>query len=112
MTIRDIQHHLASTIGTDLSHETISNITDAVSEEVLAWQSRPLEEFYPVMYLDAIRIKIREQPGHQPSCLYRRRCGPGRDQARAGIWVQDTEGSAVPGPTSARTSPTGAFGTC
>ena len=45
MTIRDIQHHLASTIGTDLSHETISNITDAVSEEVLAWQSRPLEEF-------------------------------------------------------------------
>ncbi|OLO13393.1 IS256 family transposase, partial [Corynebacterium diphtheriae] len=41
MTIRDIQHHLASTIGTDLSHETISNITDAVSEEVLAWQSRP-----------------------------------------------------------------------
>ena len=60
MTIRDIQHHLASTIGTDLSHETISNITDAVSEEVLAWQSRPLEEFYPVIYLDAIRIKIRE----------------------------------------------------
>ncbi|MBD4501756.1 IS256 family transposase, partial [Xanthomonas citri pv. citri] len=57
MTIRDIQHHLASTIGTDLSHETISNITDAVSEEVLAWQSRPLEEFYPVIYLDAIRIK-------------------------------------------------------
>ncbi|GAA0961113.1 hypothetical protein GCM10009558_079790 [Virgisporangium aurantiacum] len=60
MTIRDIQHHLASTIGTDLSHETISNITDAVSEEVLAWQTRPLEEFYPVIYLDAIRIKIRE----------------------------------------------------
>ena len=60
MTIRDIQHHLASTIGTELSHETISNITDAVSQEVLAWQSRPLEEFYPVIYLDAIRIKIRE----------------------------------------------------
>ena len=61
MTIRDIQHHLASTIGTDLSHETISNITDAVSEEVLAWQSRPLEEFYPVMYLDAIRSSERTE---------------------------------------------------
>ncbi|HRL81650.1 MAG TPA: transposase, partial [Propioniciclava sp.] len=60
MTIRDIQHHLASTLGTDLSHETISNVTDAVLEEVAAWQARPLEEFYPVLYLDAIRIKIRE----------------------------------------------------
>ncbi len=60
MTIRDIQHHLASTLGTDLAHETISNITDAVLEEVAAWQARPLEEFYPVIYLDAIRIKIRE----------------------------------------------------
>jgi putative transposase len=43
MTIRDIRHHLVSTIGTDLSHETISKITDEVLEEVLAWQRRPLE---------------------------------------------------------------------
>lgn len=39
MTIRDIQHHLVSTLGTDLSHETIANITDAVLEEVSAWQA-------------------------------------------------------------------------
>ena len=38
MTVRDIQHHLASTLGTDLSHETIANVTDAVLEEVKAWQ--------------------------------------------------------------------------
>ncbi len=44
MTVRDIQHHLARTIGTELSHDTISQITDAVSEEVKAWQARPLEE--------------------------------------------------------------------
>ncbi|KXW68325.1 hypothetical protein MPHL43072_14750 [Mycolicibacterium phlei DSM 43072] len=44
MTIRDIQHHLATTIGTELSHETISKITDAVLEEVVQWQKRPLEE--------------------------------------------------------------------
>src|SRR6187455_1808901 len=43
MTVRDIQHHLARTLGTELSHETISNITDAVLEEVKAWQGRPLE---------------------------------------------------------------------
>ena len=60
MTIRDIQHHLASTIGTELSHETISKITDQVAEEVLAWQTRPLEALYPVIYLDAIIVKIRD----------------------------------------------------
>ena len=43
MTLRDIQHHLVSTIGTELSHETISKITDQVGEEVLVWQRRPLE---------------------------------------------------------------------
>jgi putative transposase len=54
MTVRDIQHHLARTIGTELSHETISKITDAVVEEVREWQSRPLEEIYPIVYLDAL----------------------------------------------------------
>ncbi len=53
MTVRDIQHHLARTLGTELSHDTISKITDAVLEEVKAWQTRPLEELYPIVYLDA-----------------------------------------------------------
>ena len=44
MTVRDIQHHLARTLGTELSHDTISKITDAVLEEVKAWQTRPLDE--------------------------------------------------------------------
>jgi len=95
MTIRDIQHHLAATIGTDLSHETISNITDAVSEEILAWQARPLEEFYPVVYLDAIRIKIRENNQVINRAAY---IAVGVDlegiKHVLGIWVQDTEGSA------------------
>ena len=60
MTVRDIQHHLASTLGTDLSHETISKITDQISQEVLAWQHRPLDGLYPVIYLDAIMIKVRD----------------------------------------------------
>lgn len=50
MMLRDIQHHLVSTIGTDLSRETISKITDQVAEEVLAWQQQPLEALYPVIY--------------------------------------------------------------
>ncbi|WP_227488365.1 IS256 family transposase, partial [Brachybacterium subflavum] len=95
MTIREIQHHLASTIGTDLSHETISNITDAVAEEVLEWQQRPLEEFYPVIYLDAIRIKVREDHQVIGRSAY---LAVGVDLEGVkhvlGIWVQDTEGSA------------------
>jgi len=63
MTVRDIRHHLARTLGTELSHDTISNITDAVLEEVKAWQTRPLEEIYPIMYLDALVVKVRD--GHQ-----------------------------------------------
>ena len=43
MTLRDIQHHLASTIGTEISHETISKIVDQIGEEILIWQQRPLE---------------------------------------------------------------------
>ena len=57
MTVRDIGHHFARTLGTELSHETISNITEAVAEEVTAWQSRPLEAFYPVIYLDALVVR-------------------------------------------------------
>lgn len=56
MTVRDIEHHLASTIGTEISRETISKITDSVLEEVLEWQRRPLD---PILYLDAIVVKIR-----------------------------------------------------
>src|SRR5919107_1166313 len=61
MTVRDIGHHLARTLGTELSHDTISKITDAVLDEVKAWQARPLEELYPI-YLDALVMKVRD--GH------------------------------------------------
>ncbi len=60
MTLRDIQHHLASTIGTDLSHETISKICDEVLDAVDEWQNRPLEPLYPVIYLDALVVKVKD----------------------------------------------------
>lgn len=60
MTIRDIQHHMATAMGVDISHETISAVTDAVLDEVLVWQNRQLDEFYPVIFLDALRIKVRD----------------------------------------------------
>src|SRR5919199_3620441 len=94
MTVRDIQHHLARTLGTELSHETISNITDAVLEEVKAWQTRPLDEIYPIMYLDALVVRVRD--GHQ----VRNRAahiavGIDLDGVKhvLGIWVQASEGA-------------------
>ncbi|WGH80849.1 IS256 family transposase [Auritidibacter ignavus] len=95
MTIRDIQHHLAVTIGTELSYETIANITDAVLEAVVEWQNRPLEEFYPVIYLDAIRVKVRDG-GHVRSKAAHIAVGVDMDGIKhvLGIWVQDTEGAA------------------
>ncbi len=58
MTIRDIQHHLASTLGTELSHETISNITEAVAVEVKTWQSRPLEPIYTAPTVDVASTEL------------------------------------------------------
>lgn len=94
LTIRDIQHHLASTIGTELSHETISNVTDAVAEEVTAWQTRPLEAFYPVIYLDALVVKVRDG-GHVTNRAAHIAVGVDMDGIKhvLGIWVQATEGA-------------------
>ena len=94
MTVRDIQHHLGRTLGTELSHETISNITDAVLDEVKAWQARPLEEIYPIIYLDALVVKVRD--GHQVrnKAAYIA-VGVDLDGVKhvLGIWVQTTEGA-------------------
>jgi putative transposase len=94
MTVRDIQHHLARTLGTELSHETISNITDAVLDEVKAWQARPLEELYPIIYLDALVVKVRD--GHQVrNKAAHIAVGVDLDGVKhvLGIWVQATEGA-------------------
>ncbi|MBB4133885.1 transposase-like protein [Gordonia humi] len=94
MTIRDIQHHLISTIGTDLSHETISKITDEVSDEVTRWQTRDLDALYPVIYLDAIVVKIRDG-GHVINKAAHIAVGVDMDGVKhvLGIWIQEHEGA-------------------
>lgn len=95
MTVREIQHHLASTIGTELSPQTISNITEAVMEEVKKWQARPLEAFYPIMYLDAIVVKIKDG-GKVTNRAAHIAIGVDMDGVKhvLGIWVQAKEGAA------------------
>lgn len=95
MTVREIRHHLDSTLGVELSAGTISNITDAVADAVLQWQSRPLEEFYPVIYLDAIRVKIREG-GRVSNRAAHIAVGVDMEGVKhvLGIWVQADEGAS------------------
>jgi len=59
MTTRDIQGHLEEIYGVEVSPTLISQVTDAVTEEIRLWQNRPLDEVYPIIYLDAIRVKVR-----------------------------------------------------
>jgi len=94
MTIRDIEHHLRSTLGTELSHETISKITGEVLEEVLAWQRRPLEALYPVIYLDALVVKVRDG-GHVRNKAAHIAVGVDIEGIKhvLGIWVQTNEGA-------------------
>jgi transposase-like protein len=94
MTLRDIAHHLATTVGTELSHETISKIVDEIGEEVLVWQRRPLESFYPVIYLDAIVVKVRDG-AHVRNKAAHLAIGVDIEGVKhvLGIWVQTSEGA-------------------
>ncbi|MGC0145010.1 MULTISPECIES: IS256 family transposase [unclassified Pseudactinotalea] len=94
MTVRDIQAHLARTLGTELSHETIANITDAVLEEVKDWQTRPLDPVWPVVFLDAIVVKVRDG-AHVVNRHAHLAVGIDTDGIKhvLGIWVQAGEGA-------------------
>lgn len=70
MSVRDIQAHLKEIYAVDVSPALISNVTDAVVEEVRAWQTRPLDPIYPVVYLDALVIKIRDNGQVQNRAIY------------------------------------------
>ena len=94
MTLRDIEHHLARTVGSEISRETISKIVDEISDEVLAWQRRPLEAFYPVIYLDALVVKVRDG-AHVRNKAAHIAVGVDMEGLKhvLGIWVQATEGA-------------------
>jgi putative transposase len=91
MSVRDILHHLEQVYGTQLSHETVSRITDQVLEEVRAWQSRPLEQVYAVVFLDAIVVKVRDNHvvQNKPAYVAIGIDGDGEKHV-LGIWVAKT----------------------
>jgi transposase-like protein len=93
MTVREIQAFLAEQYGTEVSPEFISSVTDAVMAEVTAWQARPLEPMYPVVFFDALRVKIREDAVVRNKAIYLA-LGVLPDGTRdiLGLWIENTEG--------------------
>ncbi len=82
MTTREIRAHLAEIYGVGVSPDLISHVTDAVFEEMTAWQSRPLERVYLVAYLDALVIKVRDMAQAPGSDRLLARLGSGSAQAQ------------------------------
>ncbi len=94
MTVREIQGFLAEMYATDVGPDFISAVTDAVLAEVTAWQSRPLEPMYPVVFFDALRVKIREDNVVRNKAVYLA-LGVRPDGTRdiLGLWIENTEGA-------------------
>ncbi len=94
MTMREIQGFLAEQYGVEVSPEFISGVTDAVMAEVSAWQSRPLEPLYPVVFFDALRVKIREDAVVRNKAIYLALGGlPDGTRDILGLWIEGTEGA-------------------
>lgn len=94
MTTREIQGHLEEVYGVEVSPSLISTVTDAVLEEVRAWQNRPLDTVYPILYLDAIQVKVRTQGRVVNKAIYLA-FGVTIDGMKdvLGMWAAESEGA-------------------
>lgn len=94
MSTRDISAHLAETYGASVSAATISRITDVVADEVAIWQARPVDAVYPILYIDAIRIKVRDA-GVVANKAAHIVVGVDVEGLKhvLGVWIQQTEGA-------------------
>jgi transposase-like protein len=94
MTMREVQAFLHEMYNVEVSPEFISSVTDAVMNEVTAWQARPLEPMYPVIFFDALRVKIREDAVVRNKAVYLA-LGVLPDGTRdiLGLWIENTEGA-------------------
>ena len=94
MTVREIQGFLGEMYRVEVSPDFISSVTDAVMAEVSAWQARPLEMMYPVVFFDALRVKIREDAVVRSKSVYLA-LGVLPDGTRdiLGLWIESTEGA-------------------
>src|SRR3954470_21464785 len=94
MSVRDIQAHLGELYGVEVGHDLISRVTDAVMDDVRAWQARPLEDVYPILFLDALIVKVRDAGAVRNLACYVA-IGVNLEGERdvLGLWFQQAEGA-------------------
>ena len=94
MTVREIRGHLEELYGIDVSPDLISAVTDAVLDEVAEWQNRPLDICYPLVFFDAIRVKVRDEGFVRNKAIYiALGILPDGTKEILGIWIEQTEGA-------------------
>src|SRR5438093_6497968 len=94
MTVREIQGFLAEMYDVEVSPDLISTVTDGIVAEVTAWQSRPLERMYPVVFFDALRVKIRDEATVRSKAIYLALAVlPDGTRDILGLWIEQTEGA-------------------
>lgn len=94
LTVREIQGHLEEIYGVDVSPGLISSVTEAVLEEVKAWQSRPLDRIYPIVYLDCIHVKVRDHGSIQTKAVYLViGINLAGEKEVLGLWIAQAEGA-------------------
>jgi putative transposase len=94
MSTRDIQDHVRELYGIEVSPDLVSVITDAVIDEVTAWQARPLEPTYAIVYFDALRVKIRDEGLVRNKAVYLAiGVRPSGHKEVLGLWIEQTEGA-------------------
>jgi putative transposase len=94
MTVREIQGHLQELYGVEVSPDLISRVTDAVLDEVREWQNRPLDPIYPVVFFDALRVKIRDEGLVRNKAVYvALAITAAGDKEVLGLWIEQSEGA-------------------
>lgn len=93
MTVREIQAHLEEMYGTEVSPTLISSVTDAVNDEVKAWQARPLDPIYPIVYLDCIHVKVREGAVRVKAVYLAIGVAMTGEKEVLGLWLANNEGA-------------------
>src|SRR6516225_2915771 len=94
LTVREIQAHLHELYSVEVSPDLISRVTDAVLDEVREWQNRPLDPLYPVVFFDALRVKIRDEGLVKNKAVYvALALNPDGEKEVLGLWIEQTEGA-------------------
>jgi putative transposase len=94
MSVREIQGHVCELYGVEISPDLVSAVTDAVLDEIAEWQNRPLEALYPLVFFDALRVKVRDEGTVKNKAVYLALgVRPEGTKEILGLWIEQSEGA-------------------